>query len=494
MSPQGKDATDADEPSAEALLLHDVRGALADILGGLELLEAPGLPRHAVQQLDRVRASALQLARLISQLERSRAEPDSGEGQPHPGSVVLTALLPAILNRWRGTAAVRGIAFSHDIALPEGLAVAIDPLAFERAINNLIDNALKYGAGAPVSVRAEARGSAVTITVRDAGPGVAPEAASEMLRPGARGGAGEGSGFGLHIAKKAVEGVGGSLHFGPNPEGRGMEARIEFPLCAASRIARAPAAPAALPRPLAGRTALVVEDNETNRLVVTEMLERLGAGWKAARDGLEGLAALAQDDFDVVLVDIEMPRLGGIEMIRRMRAHSEPRIAGVPALAITAYGLPQHRRAIVEAGADGVILKPVDDVELFGVAVARVLRSAFDPARLSELRAQLGREGYARLADTLSRDLGGCLDLLRRASDERDTERLRRATHNLVALGGVVGADALAAASRGLNLMLHADTPPTREEIEVAAQHLVELVAEVRSVVDAGLREEEGGH
>ena len=116
---------------------------------------------------------------------------------------------------------------------------------------------------------------------------------------------------------------------------------------------------------LEGMKVLVAEDNSTNLLVVLQMLESLGAAVVSARDGAEAMDVVRQDRFDVLLIDIEMPKLSGLEVIRRLRA--DPALGGGAALiALTAYATPRQRAEILAAGADGVITKPIISIEEFG--------------------------------------------------------------------------------------------------------------------------------
>ena len=102
---------------------------------------------------------------------------------------------------------------------------------------------------------------------------------------------------------------------------------------------------------LSGLRVLLAEDNPTNQLVAAQMLESLGASVLLAEDGAEALEIVAREPFDVMLVDIEMPRVSGIEVLRTVRGLSGP-IAEVPMIALTAYVMREHRAAIDAAGAD----------------------------------------------------------------------------------------------------------------------------------------------
>ncbi len=140
---------------------------------------------------------------------------------------------------------------------------------------------------------------------------------------------------------------------------------------------------------LSGLRVLLAEDNPTNQLVAAQMLESLGASVVLAADGAEALEIVAREPFDVMLVDIEMPRVSGIEVIRTVRELSGP-IAEVPMIALTAYVMREHRAAIDAAGADGVIAKPILSIEQFGADIRRFMQRRPDAAS-----AEDGRTGSA---------------------------------------------------------------------------------------------------
>ncbi|MEM7497565.1 MAG: response regulator [Pseudomonadota bacterium] len=124
--------------------------------------------------------------------------------------------------------------------------------------------------------------------------------------------------------------------------------------------------------PLEGIRALVAEDNVTNQLVAREMLQSLGVSVALAADGFEAVELAGREPFDVFLIDIEMPRLSGIDVIQRLRA-AESRHRDAAIVALTAYVMPDQRRAIEEAGADGIIPKPLVSIQAFGDAVAQFI-------------------------------------------------------------------------------------------------------------------------
>ena len=108
---------------------------------------------------------------------------------------------------------------------------------------------------------------------------------------------------------------------------------------------------------------LVVEDNPTNRMIASKLLEQLGAAVETAADGFLGVEAAVRGGFDLILMDVQMPGMDGLEAARRIRALGPP-AGAVPLLALTANVLAHQRRAYLEAGMDGVVGKPISPAAL----------------------------------------------------------------------------------------------------------------------------------
>ena len=119
----------------------------------------------------------------------------------------------------------------------------------------------------------------------------------------------------------------------------------------------------------AGLRVLLAEDNPTNQMVASQMLRALKAEVIVCSDGVEALERFEAEPVDLVVVDIEMPRLSGLDVIRAIRARGDAR-AQVPIVALTAYAMREHRERIAAAGANGLISKPITSVEALGRGLA----------------------------------------------------------------------------------------------------------------------------
>ncbi|MEL6768437.1 MAG: response regulator [Pseudomonadota bacterium] len=223
---------------------------------------------------------------------------------------------------------------------------------------------------------------------------------------------------------------------------------------------------------LAGMHALVAEDNVANQLVVQEMLRFLGATSVVANDGLAALDRLDQESFDVLLIDIEMPRLSGLDLIAQLRTESDP-LPQTTIIALTAYVLPEHRRAISRAGADGVIPKPLLSIEAFGNAVSGIMErrrskgvapdpveplpderreEEFDPGVLNRLIELCGADRVSHIVTTAEADIDAAIGALIEALSLGDPRAAKFQGHSLAGMAGAVGARGLERQARAIDL------------------------------------------
>ncbi len=228
---------------------------------------------------------------------------------------------------------------------------------------------------------------------------------------------------------------------------------------------------------LSGLRVLLAEDNPTNQLVAAQMLESLGASVILAEDGAEALEIVAREPFDVMLVDIEMPRVSGIEVIRTVRESSGP-IAEVPMIALTAYVMREHRAAIDAAGADGVIAKPILSIEQFGADIRRFMRRRSDAAGAEgggagsangntspvidrnvydTLAEAIGPAAMTELLGKVNSDIRAARARLVQALDPVDLGEVRSVTHILISVAGAVGALPVQERARQMNAAGHRD-------------------------------------
>lgn len=224
---------------------------------------------------------------------------------------------------------------------------------------------------------------------------------------------------------------------------------------------------------LKGMKVLLAEDNVTNQLVATQMLENLGAVVDVAADGAIALELVKSAEYDLLLVDIEMPRVSGLDVIRTIRNSPEP-LASAPVIALTAYAMQEHREKIARAGADGLIPKPIISIQQFGLDILNYMdegaaaRGAPSPkANAAQGNASIELSVYDSLAESMGpetmHDLLGKVETdmisirsqIAAAKDSGDTDEMRGATHVLISVSGAIGAVKLQGQAEELNALAH---------------------------------------
>ncbi len=446
-----------------AMLGHDMRAAISDILGGLSLAELGPLDPDSRLQLKRVQSAAEQLARLTDETLAlvSGDELDQIEAPIH---TTLQPFLDRITGRWQAHAEEHGLAFTLDTKPDLPGIIGTDPVALERILSNLIGNAMKYSSAGTVRLKAHmGPRESLCFRVRDTGPGFSDAAMARLFEFAGRPAESSqpGTGLGLHIVRDLARRVRGQLQLANLAEG-GAEVSVILP-----RAAWAPGVQSTgdlhdLPD-LSCCEVLLAEDNPTNQLLMRQMLETLGARCTLVKDGQAAAEMLAAHRFDLALIDIEMPRLSGIDVIRRLRT-AEGDGPGTAVLAVTAFVLAANRDQIYAAGADGILAKPIMSLDALGEAIMGVLNRRpcnctplsdspppFDALHLDRLLAlagpEDGRELLIRMHDDLETVRGGLLEAFERG----DRTLLLSRAHVLISLAGAVGNGALQALAENLN-------------------------------------------
>jgi CheY-like chemotaxis protein len=442
---------------------HDIRAAVSDVVGGLRLIDTQRLDPETRTQLDRVRAAGDTLAGMID----SALMAASGETfVMTPGTgLCLREIAESWRRRWTGRAAELGARFDLVVEGDLPSRILAPRLLLDRIVCNLVSNALIHGGGRVRVALSATAGADLVIAVADDGAGFSGD---ETRGPGTRPGGGHG--LGLQIAREMCRHLDGALHLDTGGPFGGAVARVSIP---DRRLDwRMSAAEETLPD-LSDLRILVAEDNLTNQTLLRQMLERMGAAPVIVADGAEALQVLACRDFDIALVDIEMPRVSGLELMRAVRTRGGA-AASMPLVALTAYVLRDNREAIYAAGADAIIGKPVASAEEFGRAILRHtgrpaglpepedvlsrggadrgLGVRMDEAQLDELLSAAGPDGARELLDRLDEDLRSVRGKLSAGVRARSVPEIRAQTHILIALSGAVGAERLSRLAEVLNI------------------------------------------
>jgi signal transduction histidine kinase/ActR/RegA family two-component response regulator len=352
-----------------AVTSHEIRTPLNAVLGLAEALRREPLTPAQHELNDGVLASGAMLLRLLNAvLDMSRIEADQATATFE--TFDLAAKLQSIVSIWTPRAAETGVTLAFALHAEGPTAVRSDLGRLEQTLVNLVSNGIKFTpAGGRVCVRAVLSGELLRLEVLDDGPGVPEAERDRIFKPFEQTQAGRdagGAGLGLAICSGNIRLLGGDIGVDRDPEGR-SRFWLECPVETVSAPAAAPVAtPAHSAASAVGMRILAAEDNPANRRVLQVLLAPAGVDLTFAENGAEALEAAASRPFDLVLMDVNMPRMDGVEALRRIRAGGGP-AAATPIYMLTANAFADDVERYLSAGADGVLTKPIQLPELFAV-------------------------------------------------------------------------------------------------------------------------------
>jgi CheY-like chemotaxis protein len=363
-----------------AMMSHELRTPMNAVLGMAHALKATDLDARQSAQLGVLLEGGESLMTILGDiLDISKI--DSGRLDFETAPVDLAALCDTTINFWRTAASAKNIALRSEVAPETPAWVMADSTRLRQIIFNLISNALKFTdegvvalALRPLAQHADGRVT-LELAVSDTGIGISDAQIAKLFHPFAQAELSTtrkygGTGLGLSICKRLAEMMGGGVSV-DSQLGQGSTFRATFVL----PIAAAPqhtADETALNLAIAGLRLLVVEDNPANRLVATAILGAAGAEVEIACDGREGLQQLSARPFDLVLMDIHMPNMDGVEALARLRS-GETGDPGLPVIALTADAMEGEAQRLTRLGFDAVQAKPIQPGELIA-AIARLSR------------------------------------------------------------------------------------------------------------------------
>jgi signal transduction histidine kinase/ActR/RegA family two-component response regulator len=359
-----------------AVMSHEIRTPLNGVLAVAEIIRRKSIQADLAPFVDTILESGQTLLRLLNDaLDLSRAEASGLELDEEP--MQPAALLDEAASPWSALAELKGLtlttAFEGDT---EAWALA-DRVRLRQILDNLVGNALKFTQTGGVTIRLSTRveGACLHVSgvVADTGPGVAVEKLDAIFAPfqqtaeGVRKG---GAGLGLAVCRQIADRMGGTIAAMPNPGG-GALFSFDIPLYRVPAPAAEEEASQAMGHADQPLHVLIVDDNAANRLVARTLCEMFGCTSECASDGETGVTTAAGGRFDLILMDIKMPGIDGVEATRRIRSGAGA-ASKVPIVALTANADPGDAAFYRACGMNGVVEKPIKPERLLAAMQAVV--------------------------------------------------------------------------------------------------------------------------
>ncbi|HTQ70765.1 MAG TPA: ATP-binding protein [Acidocella sp.] len=493
-----------------AVMSHEIRTPMTGVLGMADLLMQTPLPAKQREYVAWIRASGRHLLSLINDiLDFSSIE--AREIKLAAIEFTIAEVLAQVCSLLTPLAVEAGLELRFEADDDGTSRLRGDPMRLRQVLINLVGNGIKFTRRGDVTVAVSHRRMAdgrerYHFEVRDTGIGISEEKRKLLFNPFSQADSSTtrrygGSGLGLAISRRLVEAMGGEIGV-DSVEGVGSRFWFDLPLTVSTDTAPRETS---VPRVSDGqpRRVLLVEDVEMNQILVADMLRAHGHDVVTAANGREAVELVAREAFDVVLMDVQMPVMDGIEATVRIRQLPPP-AGNVPVLALSANVMPEDMARYMAAGMNGALTKPIDWPKMFEALArhgslgrpspAQPAQAASAPARPVEASAKrdvemrgpieltvsdrppapegMGRELKAKLAELFVQDIGARLEDLRDALQRKDLPAVARIAHAIKGSAANHGARQLA------QLCADIETRAAAAECDVTSESLDEVQRE----------------
>jgi two-component system, sensor histidine kinase len=382
-----------------ASVSHEIRTPMNAVVSSVHLLRRTGLSKTQSDYLNLLdQASDVLLGLVNDVLDLSKIEAGKMKIEDRP--INLNDMLDALRDMWLPQARAKGLELETTIAADLEPVILSDALRLKQILFNLLSNAVKFTDKGTISIRLRLDRTndqeVCCFEVEDQGIGIAPEKLDAIFLGFEQGDASTtrrygGTGLGLTISQRIAHLMGGDLSVRSEP-GVGSLFMLTLPYRPVSADASGMAAQTSEGTQtqdavvsIGRKHVLIVDDHEVNRRIVSLVIAPLDWTWSMAADGEEAVDLCARERFDLILMDMQMPRMNGVDASRAIRAQTGPN-QDAPIIALTANSAESHGAAWADVGVYELITKPVQPEKLIAILQAHVV-----PQTLGETSSQTAK-------------------------------------------------------------------------------------------------------
>jgi len=481
-----------------AAMSHEIRTPLNGVIGFADLLLDGPLNDEQRRYVTLQREAGRGLLAIINDiLDQSKME--AGQVKLEERGFDLGRMLSDCRDLMSNAASGKGLLLHMTLAEDLPRFVRGDEARIRQVLLNLLGNAIKFTAEGSVRLSAivavpDAGRPTLRFAVADTGPGVTAEDQPRLFHRFSQGGRVTmrrygGTGLGLVISKQLIEMMGGRIGFESEP-GRGSTFWFELPLARETAVVEDRKATGLSGIVAAGRPAriLLAEDVPMNQIVTSSLLKKAGHTVEIVEDGAAAVDAVRAGDYDLVLMDLQMPVMDGLEAAAAIRRLPDGK-AGVPIVALTANALSEQLRACLDAGMNDHVTKPIDPAALLATvhrwtgggppAKAALAGDEVPVLRRAALDALADSVGAAAVPGFVRETLADVERRIARLTGAAERTQIAFEAHALVSLAGNIGLAALSARCRLLQRAAQSPdadlAPPLRAVHDALAEARVAL-------------------
>lgn len=468
-----------------ATVSHEIRTPLNGIMGMIQMLRSADLPPDEKDSIEVMYVCSNTLLNTINDvLDYSKIE--AGKFLIDRTSFDLSYLLDTVYKLMLGKASQKNLSLKVIVEPDVGQFIYGDQNRIQQVLTNLVSNAIKFTETGGVSIsvsRKKDNKDILLIEVKDTGPGLSNEVRSKLFNDFVQASSSTakthgGTGLGLSISRKLTQLMGGRIGV-ESAKGEGSNFWFEIPYVVGVQAFESKFTQKTFIKKLEAKI-LIAEDNAINQTLLVKFLAKLGAGFDIANNGREAVDLFKKGKYDLILMDMEMPILSGIEATKEIRGSRKRGAKTIPIIGLTGNVLQKHIEQCLSSGMTDHIAKPIDldiltekiasyipkpNVEIY----ASYSKNTTDNGRIRELKQLMGQAYADKFVKDAEKNLVSMLGEIEQAAEKDDVEQIRRLAHDIKGVAGTIDLDFVSRIAESLE--------------EKAILHQIGSLAEINQIV-----------